>query len=553
MKVYKSNEELLKTLEEIRVELKELQNRYAMLLESTPDAWVFVNREGRITFMNTQMERLFGYEEEELVGKDLGILMPEQSRTAHREYLAGYFSNPRIRPMGTGLKTNCLKKDGSEFPADISLSPVEMDGELLATASIRDITERKRAEEKIEQNFFIQRAISSVLEVSLKPVSLDEKLDRIADLVLTVPGLSLKPKCCIYLAGKEPGALVLKTSRGVPDAGMACCHEILPGRCLCGQAVSARKIIFAGCVDERHEILHEKEPPHGHYCVPVMAGEKVNGLINVFTAEGHRRTREEEEFFSTVANTLAGVIERHRSEIESEELNRQLIESEKLAVLGRVTASVAHEIRNPLTIIGGFTRRLGQKLAEGTREKEYTGLIISEVVRLENILRNVLSFTRRAGPLKEDCDIREITEQALRIFGEVCAEKSITLRRSFGDIPLISADRELVLEAIENLVSNATDVMPSGGTLTVITEKGTVDGRPYAAVRVKDTGTGVRPEDMARIFEPFYTTKSGLRRTGLGLSITKKIMEDHKGFIRVESKPGEGSTFSLYFPMDDGR
>jgi PAS domain S-box-containing protein len=538
----------LQELEACKHEFINIQERYIRLLESAPDALVFVNREAKLVLVNAQLEKMFGYSEEELIGKDLEILIPERFREIHRKNVADYFSNPRVRPMGTSLEISALRKDGSEFPADISLSPLQTEEGLLVTGAIRDITERKKAERQNERNYHIQKTISAVLKVSLEPVSLEEQMDRILELILSIPDLALKPKGYIYLVEEEPDVLVLKAPRAIPDSGAAPCRKVPFGKCLCGQAAASCSTIFTDCINESHDVRHSGEPPHGHYCVPIVSGEKTLGVINLFVNEGHIRRPEEDEFLTAIASTLASIVERHQAEMEKHRLMAQLAEAEKLSALGRITANVADEIRNPLTSIGGFARRLQKKVEEGTKEKEYAEFIASEVQRMERILRNVISFARGANLLKEDFDIHEVIKEALRLFEERTGEQSIIIARSFGEIPPVSGDREQVRETIENLLSNAIDAMPSGGTLSVHTGKEAVRGKYYVAVKITDTGKGISKEDLGKIFEPFFTTKVAVKGTGLGLSIAKKVVEEHGGFIEVDSKPGSGSTFSLYFP-----
>jgi signal transduction histidine kinase len=117
-----------------------------------------------------------------------------------------------------------------------------------------------------------------------------------------------------------------------------------------------------------------------------------------------------------------------------------------------------------------------------------------------------------------------------------------------GDVPPIEGERELFLVAVENLIFNAIDAMPHGGRLSVATGTATVNGAAYATVKVSDTGEGIKEEDLNRIFEPFFTTRVSVKRIGLGLSIAKRVLEDHKGWIQVESTVGSGSSFVLYFP-----
>jgi PAS domain S-box-containing protein len=541
----------LELLDSCRLEMQLAQTKYRVLLESAPDAMLFIGRDGRIVLVNAQLERAFGYTEQELLGKDLLVLIPERYHQSHKRKVDEYFSRPRPRPMGSGLEIYALRKDGTEFPADISLSPLETDGQMLAIASVRDITERKRAELQIERNYQIQRTIASVLKISLEPVTLDSQLQRVLDLILAVPRLAPRAAGALYLVEDEPEVLVLKAQRTAPGSPTPC-ERVSFGTCICGKAAADCTVAFTSCVDERHEIRRSVEFAHGHYCVPIASAGRTWGLINIFLDEGHERSDEEEMFLVAAAHTLAAVIMRRQAEAETNRFREQLAETEKIAALGRITANVAHEIRNPLTAIGGFARRLDKKLPEASKEKEYVEFIVGEVARLERILRNVLSLSRGAAPRLEECHMREIVEEALGVFEEACAERSITIERALEETPPVRGERESILEAIENLVSNAIDAMAGGGVLSVATGEETIKGVAYVTVRVADTGEGIGEEEMGRIFEPFFTTRVSSKRIGLGLSIAKRFVEDHGGIIRAESTKGAGSSFMISFPLEPG-
>lgn len=136
----------------------------------------------------------------------------------------------------------------------------------------------------------------------------------------------------------------------------------------------------------------------------------------------------------------------------------------------------------------------------------------------------------------------------MQIYEDACRERSITIEKSFSETPLVEGEKERILEAIENLISNAIDAMPYGGTLIITTGKEVIKGVPHATVKVSDTGEGIKEEYLDKIFEPFFTTRVDSKGVGLGLSLTKKFVEDHDGRVDVESKVGIGSTFVLYFP-----
>jgi PAS domain S-box-containing protein len=555
---YKTHADLVKELEQMqqkvqevedcKMEFQKVQEKYERLLDSAPDALVFVNADNKIVQANAQFEKLFGYDHGEITGSGLDVLIPDRFRERHRAYVAGFFKAPKVRHMGSGIEIYAKKKNKEEFPADISLSLLHTDVEMLVSAAIRDITKRKQAEEQIKLNFIIQGILNSMLKISLESLPLEVQFDRILDLILSVPHLSLQSRGVIYIIEDGPGTLVMKAHRGFSDPAKLPCQKIPLGKCLCGQAASLSETVYSNHVNGRHEIQCEEGFPHGHYCVPIISGEKVLGVINVYVQEGHKRSSGEESFLASVASTLAGIIQHNRTEHEKEHLQAQLAQTEKLAALGRFTANVAHEIRNPLTAIGGFARRLDKAIPERTKEKEYANFIISEVARLEGILKNVLTFSRDVTPQLEEYNINEIIDRVLIMREEICREKSVSIHKLYSDLPAILVDNAQLYEAIENLVLNAIDSMPRGGSLTVATNKEVRDRIPYVYISVHDSGTGIPDDKLDLIFEPFYTTKVAEKGTGLGLSIAKKVVEDHGGFMKVESEVGKGSVFTLYFP-----
>ncbi len=261
--------------------------------------------------------------------------------------------------------------------------------------------------------------------------------------------------------------------------------------------------------------------------------------IGLFSA----KTRRDKEKIETLN------AESTRSLEELKQLQDKLILGEKLSALGRLTSDVAHEIRNPLTVIGGYAKRLEKRLPAGSKEKEEASTIVGEVGRLERILGDVLTFSREAKEHIRHTDVNEILGGTAAAFAELCREKSVTLAvEPARGLPACLVDSDQVRQAVDNLAANAVDAMPDGGTLTLRTRTDVENGVRHVVIDVVDTGVGISREELGRIFEPFYSSKTTGHGTGLGLSICKKIMEEHRGTIRVASDPGKGSAFSLRFP-----
>lgn len=244
--------------------------------------------------------------------------------------------------------------------------------------------------------------------------------------------------------------------------------------------------------------------------------------------------------------------ELHESIVEfqkaEERLKEEIIEYEKLSAIGRLTANVAHEIRNPITVIGGLSKRLTNMLSDDLKAKQYLESIHAEAKRLEEVLKDVLFFSDKTKLNRENQDINNVIIESLELYEDICNSRSIVIRKIFGEIPKIYFDKKQIKAVMENLISNAIDAMPEGGALTVTTKVDSVKGKNYVVVMIEDTGSGISEDEIGMIFEPFFTTKMTGKETGLGLSIAKKIIEGHGGLIQVNSAIGKGSIFKLYFP-----
>ncbi|MBF0566916.1 MAG: GGDEF domain-containing protein, partial [Nitrospirae bacterium] len=173
---------------------------------------------------------------------------------------------------------------------------------------------RKQTEEKIKKSHQIQDVLNEILKISLRPISLKEQLERILNLILDIPWLALQSKGALFLVEDAPEVLVMKAQKGLSNELLTDCINIPFGKCLCGLAASKKEMVFAARIDERHDVTFEGMLPHGHYCVPILSGSDILGVLNMYVKEGYKRSTREEDFLHSVANALAGIIKRKQVE-----------------------------------------------------------------------------------------------------------------------------------------------------------------------------------------------------------------------------------------------
>ncbi len=281
--------------------------------------------------------------------------------------------------------------------------------------------------------------------------------------------------------------------------------------------------------------------------VPVISHDQIGrlaGNFNAMTMELAASRRRMERLTEGLEHQVA---------LKTAEVRRTeglLAQSERLAALGRLTAEIAHEIRNPLTSLGGYARRLLRTVSTDA-EKEYVRIVVAETTRLENLLRDILDFSRPARYDLRRQSLVPILRESLAAFGERCAEREILVEAELAAGEAVFVDAGHVRRAVDNLMANAIDAMPPGGTLRVSIRLAAARCLSFVAVIVEDTGPGIPEADLGRLFEPFWTTKKMDKGTGLGLPITRKIVESHGGFISVANRPGGGLAAALWFPYQD--
>ncbi|MEA3546168.1 MAG: ATP-binding protein [Thermodesulfobacteriota bacterium] len=232
---------------------------------------------------------------------------------------------------------------------------------------------------------------------------------------------------------------------------------------------------------------------------------------------------------------------------ERRRLEKKLDQAERLASLGKMVASVSHEIKNPLGIVRSTAEILRKRLNKVAPGNDHlAGIIVEETGRLDGIVREFLDFARPSQPETKPVDVNKIVKKVVSFLEPELDRQGVTLESSLADVPVINADRDLLYRAFLNITMNSMQAMEVEGRLTVASYKG---AKGKIVVEISDTGCGMAEETRLQVFQPFYTTKS--RGTGLGLAIVKNILDTHQAGIEVESEEGVGTTFKMEFPAAD--
>jgi len=283
--------------------------------------------------------------------------------------------------------------------------------------------------------------------------------------------------------------------------------------------------------------------------VPLILRTELLGIIRIYFSERREFLDEELNFIGAVAETCACAIDKARMIEEQKSQYDQLAgQTEKLSALGRMAAGIAHEINNPLAGILLFSSRMRKKVKEEGPIKEGLDVIVREAQRCKGIIQDLLEFSRDEEPEKANANMNEILEKALGILENEFRLHHISVEKNLsGEIPPILLDVNLMQQVFVNLLINAVEAIQKNGVISI---KSYVNADSKSVfVEVADTGAGIRPDDMAKIFEPFFSTKSN--GTGLGLAVSYGIIKQHQGKIKVKSDAGQGSVFTILLPLTE--
>lgn len=482
------------TARELLIKSHRLEN----ILQSAMDAIVTVDERQQIILFNEAAEHMFCCSVAEAIGQSLDKFIPVRFREAHRRHVETFGrSGITSRRMTALSAVTGLRSDGEEFPIEAAISQITVEGKKFYTVILRDVTERKRADELLEQS--------------------EERYRRL---------IEVSPLAIFVHRGER---IVFVNQQGLALLGASKVEDVI-GR-------SPLDFVHPVHVEQSrhraHRIMHEEEqvsPAEERFVR--MDGTEVDvevAAARFVDAEG------------------VGVEVVVRDVTERKRLQDQLKRAERLAELGTLASGMAHEIGTPMNVILGRAEYLMERIKEEPIRK---GLqtIVNQVERITRVMNQLLAFARRKPVERHSLDLRQTIEGNLDMFEERLKRSGIKVEMSFlSSCSAIHADADQMSQVVINLVMNAIHAMPDGGTLRI----GLEPVEDMVRLTVADTGQGIPQEVVTKIFEPFFTTKEFGKGTGLGLTVVKDIIEEHHGTIAVESEPGRGTTFTIQLPLSE--
>ncbi len=497
--------------------LRESEEKYRLLAETTPDVIILHDMEGRIQYVNRAGLELTGLTAEEVIGRPIDVFIAP-------EFQNGIRKRGEQRARGNGglyhYEVEVLSKSGQKLCMEVYSAPVARQGQteqILIVA--RDITARKQAEERIRQSEETYRNLFHNAQVGLFRT-------RIADGKILESNEQLARM--FGYDSREEFIAEYVTSQNYVDPGT--------------RERMVDMLRRDGFVQNFEARFYRKDRSifWARYTARIYPEQ---GWIEGVAEDVTQQKQAEDEIRRLNAELEQRVAERTRQLQEAQE---QLVRQERLAVLGQLAGSVGHELRNPLAVINNAVYFLKLVLPDaGEKVREYLNILERETHNAEKIVGDLLDFARVKSVEREAIAASELVR---RVLDRYPAPENIRLHLDLPPgLPPLWVDPRQIEQVLGNLIVNAYQAMPEGGRLSVISDQYSVSSEQWVRIAVKDTGVGIPPENMGKLFEPLFTTKA--KGIGLGLAVSKKLVEANGGRIEVQSEPGQGAAFTVILPV----
>jgi PAS domain S-box-containing protein len=497
-------------------------------LETLPDAVVAVDRDGTIIQVNSQAQELFGYLRDELIGQKVEVLVPESYRSQHHHHRQNFAAAPKTRRMGADLDLYGRRRNGSQFPVEISLSPVSTENGTFVLSAIRDISDRKRiAEELRRANEELHRRTAE---------QLGEYRSRLASIIDSSDDA---------IIGKDLDGIITSWNKGAERI-----YGYTPEEAV-GKHVSF--LVPSERPDEIPRILQK-----------IAQGETIQHYESARVTKDGRRLDVSISVspLRDAKGDIVGASAIARDITAQKRAESQLRQSQKLEAIGRLAGGVAHDFNNVLAIVNACAEFLRDRIDPAAEPSSYIENIKQATERGAALTRQLLAFSRTHEIQPRVLDLNERLKDIGKLLRPLMGDDVEILIVSKSPAAVVEADPGQLDQVVVNLAVNARDAMPHGGKFILETRAARFDeafaeqhqdmaAGKYVVLAVSDTGNGMDEATVSRIFEPFFTTKEVGKGTGLGLATVYGIVKQSAGHILVYSELGHGTTFKIYLPCAD--
>lgn len=529
--------------------LRVSEAKFAGIITIASDAIISVDEHFEITLFNRGAETIFGYSAAEVLGRPLDVLMPERYRVVHAEHMRRFATGPvAARRMGERQEILGRRKDGTEFPAEASISKLDLFGTTVFTVVLRDITERKRTERA--QHFLAQAG--AILASSL---DYEKTLASVAE--LTVPELA--DWCVVYIRDDDGSVRRIEVAHADPEK-RELLAELLrypldprtPNPVFPVLETGAPELINdvddeflrAMSLSDAHYDLYRRLGLGSMLVVPLVAHGETRGAMGFFSAAPRAYGRDELALAQELGVLSAMAVD-----------NARLYRNAQAAVQARddLIAVVSHDLGNPLSAIRIGTSLLLRSVPESEQESDrwqHLEFIRQSAHQMESLINDLLEVKRlEAGKVTlelEEVAVADVVRDVIQVFRPIADGRSQLIEAHCDDLlPPLSADRQRLVQVLCNLVSNALKFTEPGGRVVIAAHS----AADYVLLSVADTGHGIPPDQIPHVFDRFWQGhRSGRKGLGLGLAIARGLVEAHGGRIWVESTVGAGSTFLFSVP-----
>jgi PAS domain S-box-containing protein len=490
----RQNEELAAQVDARVAELSDSNARLRSIIDSAVDGIIVIDAKGRIEAFNPGAERLFGYPESEVVGRNVSLLMPSPYHEEHDGYLERYLTTGAAKIIGAGREVTGRRRDGTEFPLHLSVGEMAVAGERKFTGMLHDLSERKRLDANLRRSEARWRA---VIDSAVDGIIVIDAYGRVEAFNPAAERLFGYAEADVV--GKNVNMLMPSPYHGEHDTYLA--------RYL---ATGAQKIIGIG-----REVTGLRRDGTT-FPLHLSVGE--------ITVGGERR-------FTGILHDLSARVR----------IEEQLREQESMARIGEMAAVIAHEVKNPLAGVRGAISVIGSRLPESSKDAGIVKEIVARIDALNDLMKDLLLFARPVHPRPSTVDMARLVALTAENLRQDPALQGLHVHVS-GAAPPVQADAEMLKIVFQNLLINGAHAMHGKGEIRV----SVTAADALCSIVFRDAGPGIPPEVREKIFTPFFTTKS--RGSGLGLPTAKRLIEAHHGRISVDCPPAGGTTVTVQLP-----